>query len=93
MLPTLKVDLYGTDVLLEKVRKVIKEGGVGVTISSQSGHRMPALSADGQQRGIYYRDRFSDRWRRNSILFLRSVKTGVIKPLIRISNYSEHPEL
>lgn len=33
----LKVDLYGTAVLLEEVRKVISEGGVGVTISSQSG--------------------------------------------------------
>lgn len=42
----LKVDLYGTAVLLEEVGKVIKEGGVGVTISSQSGHRMPALTAD-----------------------------------------------
>lgn len=41
----LNVDLYGTAVLLEEVGKVIKEGGVGVTISSQSGHRMPALSA------------------------------------------------
>ena len=40
----LKVDLYGTAVLLEEVGKVIKEGGVGVTISSQSGHRMPALT-------------------------------------------------
>ena len=40
----LKVDLYGTAVLLEEVGKVIKPGGVGVTISSQSGHRMPALS-------------------------------------------------
>ena len=39
----LKVDLYGTAVLLEEVGKVICEGGVGVTISSQSGHRMPAL--------------------------------------------------
>ena len=39
----LKVDLYGTAVLLEEVGKVIKEGGVGVTISSQSGHRMKAL--------------------------------------------------
>lgn len=39
----LKVDLYGTAVLLEEVGKVIKEGGVGVTISSQSGHRMEAL--------------------------------------------------
>lgn len=42
----LKVDLYGTAVLLEEVGKVIKEGGTGVTISSQSGHRMPALSAE-----------------------------------------------
>ena len=42
----LKVDLYGTAVLLEEVGKVIKEGGVGVTISSQSGHRMPALTTD-----------------------------------------------
>ena len=40
----LKVDLYGTAVLLEEVGKVIAEGGTGVTISSQSGHRMPALS-------------------------------------------------
>ena len=39
----LKVDLYGTAVLLEEVGKVIKSGGAGVTISSQSGHRMPAL--------------------------------------------------
>ena len=35
----LKVDLYGTAVLLEEVGKVIEEGGVGVTISSQSGFR------------------------------------------------------
>lgn len=41
----LKVDLYGTAVLLEEVGKVIKPGGVGVTISSQSGWRMPALTA------------------------------------------------
>ncbi len=41
----LKVDLYGTAVLLEEVGNVIKEGGTGITISSQSGHRMPALSA------------------------------------------------
>ncbi len=40
----LQVDLYGTAVLLEEVGKVIAEGGVGVTISSQSGHRMPALT-------------------------------------------------
>ena len=41
----LHVDLYGTAVLLEEVGKVIKEGGTGVTISSQSGHRMQALGA------------------------------------------------
>ncbi len=42
----LKVDLYGTAVLLEEVGKVIAEGGTGVTISSQSGHRMPALTPE-----------------------------------------------
>ena len=41
----LKVDLYGTAVLLEEVGKVIEEGGVGVTISSQSGWRMKQLTA------------------------------------------------
>lgn len=40
----LKVDLYGTAVLLEEVGKVIENGGSGITISSQSGFRMPALS-------------------------------------------------
>ena len=39
----LKVDLYGTAVLLEEVGKVIKPEGAGITISSQSGHRLPAL--------------------------------------------------
>ena len=42
----LKVDLYGTAVLLEEVGKVIAPGGTGVTISSQSGHRMPALTPE-----------------------------------------------
>lgn len=41
----LKVDLYGTAVLLEEVGKVIAPGGAGVTISSQSGHRMKQLTA------------------------------------------------
>lgn len=41
----LKVDLYGTAVLLEEVGKVIASVGGGVTISSQSGWRMPALTA------------------------------------------------
>lgn len=40
----LKVDLYGTAVLLEEVGKVIAPGGVGVTISSQSGHRIKQLT-------------------------------------------------
>lgn len=47
----LKVDLYGTAVLLEEVGKVIAEGGCGVTISSQSGWRMPQLTA-GQDRQL-----------------------------------------
>ena len=42
----LQVDLYGTAVLLEEVGKIIAPGGVGVTISSQSGWRMPALTAE-----------------------------------------------
>ena len=42
----LKVDLYCTAVLLEEVGKVIAPGGVGVTISSQSGWRMPALTPE-----------------------------------------------
>lgn len=42
----LKVDLYGTAVLLEEVGKVIAPGGVGVTISSQSGKRMPQLTPE-----------------------------------------------
>ncbi len=40
----LRVDLYGTSVILEEVGKVIAPGGVGVAISSQSGWRMPALT-------------------------------------------------
>lgn len=39
----LKVDLYGTAVLLEEFGKIISEGGSGVVISSQSGHRLGAL--------------------------------------------------
>ncbi|MBW1606335.1 SDR family oxidoreductase [Lactobacillus sp. Sy-1] len=45
----LKVDLYGTAVLLEEVGKVIADGGTGVTISSQSGFRMPALTPEQDQ--------------------------------------------
>ena len=42
----LKVDLYGTSVLLEEFGKVIAEGGSGIVISSQSGHRLPALTEE-----------------------------------------------
>ena len=42
----LQVDLYGTAVLLEEVGRVIAPGGAGVTSSSQSGHRMPALTPE-----------------------------------------------
>lgn len=41
----LKVDLYGTALVLEQFGKVIAEGGAGVVIASQSGHRLPPLSA------------------------------------------------
>ena len=40
----LKVDLYGTAVILEEFGKVIADGGSGVVIASQSGHRLPPLS-------------------------------------------------
>ena len=42
----LKVDLYGTAVLLEEIGKVIAPGGVGVTISSQSSHRIKQLTPE-----------------------------------------------
>lgn len=42
----LEVDLYGTAVLLEEVGRVIAPGGCGVHISSQSGKRMPQLTAE-----------------------------------------------
>lgn len=40
----LQVDLYGTALLLEEFGKVIKSGGSAITISSQSGHRLAALT-------------------------------------------------
>jgi NAD(P)-dependent dehydrogenase (short-subunit alcohol dehydrogenase family) len=42
----LKVDLYGTALVLEEFGNVIARGGAGVVIASQSGHRLPALSAE-----------------------------------------------
>jgi len=46
----LKVDLYGTSVLLEEFGKVMAPGGAGIVISSQSGHRLPALSPENDQK-------------------------------------------
>ena len=37
----LKVDLYGTALVLEEFGNVIATGGAGVVIASQSGHRLP----------------------------------------------------
>ena len=42
----LKVDLYGTALVLQEFGKVIARGGAGVVIASQSGHRLPPLSAE-----------------------------------------------
>ena len=42
----LKVDLYGTALILEEFGNVIAEGGSGVVIASQSGHRLPALGIE-----------------------------------------------
>jgi NAD(P)-dependent dehydrogenase (short-subunit alcohol dehydrogenase family) len=42
----LKVDLYGTALVLETFGNVIAPGGSGIVIASQSGHRLPALTAE-----------------------------------------------
>ncbi len=42
----LRVDLYGVALVLEAFGAVIERGGSGVVIASQSGHRLPALSAE-----------------------------------------------
>ena len=42
----LKVDLYGTALVLEEFGNIIAEGGSGVVIASQSGHRLPGLSTE-----------------------------------------------
>jgi NAD(P)-dependent dehydrogenase (short-subunit alcohol dehydrogenase family) len=42
----LKVDLYGTALGLDEFGNVIARGGAGVVIASQSGHRLPPLSAE-----------------------------------------------
>lgn len=42
----LKVDLYGTAVVLEEFGNVIARGGAGVVIASQSSHRLPPLTVE-----------------------------------------------
>lgn len=42
----LKVDLYGTALVLEEFGNVIARGGSAVVIASQSGHRLPPLSVE-----------------------------------------------
>lgn len=42
----LKVDLYGTALVLETFGNVIARGGAGVVIASQSGHRLPPLTVE-----------------------------------------------
>jgi NAD(P)-dependent dehydrogenase (short-subunit alcohol dehydrogenase family) len=42
----LSVDLYGTALVLEEFGNVIAQGGSGVVIASQSGHRLRALTAE-----------------------------------------------
>lgn len=39
----LRVDLYGTALVLEEFGNVVASGGSGVVIASQSGHRLPPL--------------------------------------------------
>ena len=42
----LRVDLYGTALVLETFGNVVERGGSGVVIASQSGHRLPPLSVE-----------------------------------------------
>ncbi|MFV8376852.1 SDR family oxidoreductase [Flavobacterium sp. LB1P62] len=42
----LHVDLYGTALVLEEFGNVIEDGGSGVVIASQSGHRLPSLTPE-----------------------------------------------
>jgi NAD(P)-dependent dehydrogenase (short-subunit alcohol dehydrogenase family) len=42
----LKVDLYGTALVLDEFGNVIAQGGAGIVIASQSGHRLGPLTAE-----------------------------------------------
>ena len=48
----LKVDLYGTALLLEEFGAIITRGGAAVVIASQSGHRLPPLSVEQNERRL-----------------------------------------
>lgn len=65
----LRVDLYGTAVLLEEVGRVIKRRGTGVTISSQSGHR--CRTTPERSRSVHHRLRHPNRRRRHRLILLR----------------------
>ena len=41
-----RVDLYGTAVVLEAFGEVVAPGGAGLVIASQAGHRLPALTPE-----------------------------------------------
>jgi NAD(P)-dependent dehydrogenase (short-subunit alcohol dehydrogenase family) len=47
----LKVDLYGTALVLEEFGNVIARGGAGIVVASQSGHRLPPLTVE-QNKGL-----------------------------------------
>ncbi|MBI1344576.1 MAG: SDR family oxidoreductase [Terrimonas sp.] len=42
----LKVDLFGTALVLEEFGHIMAAGGSGIVIASQSGHRLPALTPE-----------------------------------------------
>jgi hypothetical protein len=44
--PETILKVYGTALVLEEFGKVIAEGGSGVVLASQSGHRLPPLSTE-----------------------------------------------
>jgi len=44
----LKVDLYGTALVLEEFGNIIARGGAAVVIASQSGHRLPPEALNGR---------------------------------------------
>lgn len=45
----LKVDFYGVALVLDEFVQAIAQGGVGLVVGSQAGHRLPALSVEQDQ--------------------------------------------